>query len=99
MTNANKEQIEKSILINEEIFSILGITHCICWGKQVYNHIRSSKNTKMVSEEIVYKKGFAKCDLKLNGLPIKLLKVFHPSMPGFGISSESTYEIIRSFLK
>ncbi len=98
MINASKEQIEESIPINEAIFRILGITHCICWGKQVYNHIKSSSNVINFTNEINHKEGFAECGIMLNDQPIKLLKVFHPSMPKFGKYSESTHEIIANFL-
>lgn len=97
--NPLPEQVRRSKLINQEILKILGITHCICWGKEVYANVRNMNGFKILSEKDEGKTGFASCSIDLGeGKTMRCLKTFHPSMPGFGCRTETTHSIISRFL-
>lgn len=102
--NLKTEEISESIKINKEIINILAPTHIICWG-QTFEYIKNNdsfqlKNyTHKLTEDLVEKKGFAYAILEHNGLKIHILKIFHPSMPGFGHRKEITHQIMDWFYK
>lgn len=91
-----QEQIERSIKINLEVLKILNITHCICWGKEVFNYV--CKYTSIPIKEEKLATGFGRCKIQLEtGEEIKLLKIYHPSMPSFRHLHKSTHEIFEDF--
>lgn len=95
------EQIEKSRIINEELLSILMPTHIICWGKVVFDLILNNPRYSVISRKNLGKIGFESAvinDLK-SGTIHNLLKVFHPSMPQFGINDARTHTILKTFLQ
>jgi hypothetical protein len=98
---APESQIELSKKVNREILNILGITHCICWGKPVYEYVRSLTGFNPVPETNLEKSGFSSCSIDVgDGRIMQCLRVFHPCMPqGFGPFSEETHSIISDFLK
>lgn len=97
---AEAEQVERSKRINREILRILGITHCICWGKPTYEYVRSMVGFKIVSEKNEGKSGFASCVIDTgDGHAIRCLRIYHPSMPGFSPFSNATHSIISGFLE
>lgn len=99
LVQAEPEQIQKSISINREILRVLKITHCICWGKPTYNFVKNIPGYKIASEKSEGKPGFASCIIDVgDGSKMSCLKVYHPSMPGFGPFSDSTNSIISRFL-
>jgi hypothetical protein len=99
IANAESDQIEMSKEINREILRILGVTHCICWGKQVYNHLLNTSGYRIIEQKNLPISGFATAIIEANpGRFIKLLKVFHPSMPSFRPFSAETQAIISKFL-
>ena len=92
-------QIELSKKVNREILKFLGITHCICWGKEVYKYVRCLTGFKTVSETAFEKSGFSSCSLDVgDGRIMHCLRVYHPSMPSFGSFSPTTHSIISRFL-
>lgn len=93
------ELIEKSKRINASILAILGITHCVCWGKEVFNYMKDNKTFEVIEQSDYSKKGFGYMKVKnLNGgQKMHVLKVFHPSMPGFGQFKNDTQEILQTF--
>ena len=96
---AKPDQIELSKRVNRKILRILGITHCICWGKPTYEYVCSMEGYKRHSEIKLGKSGFSSCIVDVGGgKTMKCLRIFHPSMPGFGSRSEITHSIISSFL-
>lgn len=98
-TNATNEQIIISKEINNQILSKLEITDCICWGAKVYSYLINDKNTKIIKKEKINKKGFESCTINKNGQVIRVLKVYHPSMPGFGMYKNETHSIIQNFFR
>lgn len=97
---AEKEQIELSKRINCELLKILGITHCICWGKPVYEYIRSMTGFRVLVENGLEKSGFSSCIIDVGeNEKMQCLRVHHPSMPGFGSLSKTTHSIISRFLE
>jgi hypothetical protein len=60
---AEPEQIELSKKVNREILNALGITHCICWGKPVYEYVRGMTGFKTISETVLEKSGFSSCSI------------------------------------
>lgn len=95
---AETEQIQRSIEINREILKILGVTHCICWGKPTYEYVKSIPEFRMLSEKSEGRAGFASCVIEANdGRQIHCLKTYHPSMPGFSPFSEVTHQIFSTF--
>jgi hypothetical protein len=96
---ATREQREKSKAINFEILKILQISHCICWGKNVYSYIVNDKRTKVTKKMKIEKEGFGSSTICIDdSQSINMLKVYHPSMPKYGKYSKETHEIIESFL-
>jgi hypothetical protein len=100
IAQAGPEQVERSKAVNREILNVLGVTHCICWGKSVYEYVRGIEGFKPIPEtETQYrKKGFASCTIDVGaGKQMRCLKIFHPSMPGFR-PVQGAHSIIASFL-
>jgi hypothetical protein len=100
IAQAEAEQVDRSKPVNREILNLLGITHCICWGKSVYEYVRGIEGFKPIPEtETQYrKKGFASCTMDVGaGRQMRCLKIFHPSMPGFR-PVQDAHGIIASFL-
>jgi len=92
------EQIERSKKLNLQILQILNITHCICWGKEVYNHVCSYSQKPIKEEELTT--GFGRTTIQLiTGQTIKVLKIFHPSMPNFRHLQKTTHDIFSEFLE
>lgn len=96
--------IQESHLVNTEIIKCLKPTHIICWGKKTYDYVKSNifKTTidSTFRDKYSAKKGFESRVLRLhNSEEIKLLKVYHPSMPGFHKYHGSTHKIIQNFLE
>jgi hypothetical protein len=99
LANAENEQVELSKEVNKEILRILKITHCICWGKQVHNHLLNTTGYRIVEQKNSPLRGFATAIIEADaGGFIKLLKTFHPSMPSFRPYSKETQAIIAEFL-
>ena len=100
MAHATEEQIERSKKVNHEILRILGITHCICWGKHTYQYVCSLEGFKVLGEKELGKTGFSSCILEVGGgRTMQCLRIYHPSMPGgFDPLSETTQSIISRFL-
>ena len=100
LANATSDQILKSQKINQHVLDILEITHCICWGKQVYQHILAMDGNKIIKEEKLRLRGFSRATIQLKaGRIIKILKVFHPSMPSFKPYSEETQKTLSEFIE
>jgi len=100
MANAPNHQVEMSQEINRQFLSILGVTHCICWGKHVYDYLMSTKAHKVLEEKKAAIGGFATAVLESEpGRFIRLLKTYHPSMPSFRPYSAQTQTIISEFLR
>lgn len=99
--------LERSHSINREIFKVLNTSHIVCWGKQVFNHILSQPDVKIISrvsnfctiEGLNHKKGFEYAQISLGNQKIHLLKIFHPSMPSFGHKKKETHKIFDWFYK
>jgi hypothetical protein len=94
-----KDLINKSNEVNYRFLDILNITHCVCWGKDVFNYLGNSNNFRVIEGSGYNKKGFGymKVENVNNGKRMHVLKIFHPSMPGFGHFNDDTQEILRSF--
>ncbi len=101
MANATWEQAEMSKRINRKILKILKITHCICWGKPTYEHVRSISGYIAGTDKPEQKRGFSSCVVDAgDGHSFQILRIFHPSMPqGLAPYSETTQKIIADFLK
>ena len=94
-----RDQIESSKEINKQFLRILGITHCICWGKHVYNYLLETNGYRVVVEKPLRSTGFANAIVQTDlGNSVRILKIFHPSMPGFRPYSKDTPAIISEFL-
>ena len=93
------EQLERSRIINEQLLEILKPTHLICWGKEVFQYLISNPRYKTLEAKNLGKPGFnyAKIQDVATNQTFHLLKVFHPSMPGFGVYDEKTHEIFAWF--
>jgi len=90
-------QIVKSKKINLQILQNLNITHCICWGREVYKYVCEYSQTPINETELT--KGFSRCQITLsNNQNIKVLKIYHPSMPSFRHLSKETHKIFEEFL-
>ena len=99
LTLAEPEQIERSKIVNREILRILDITHCICWGKPTYEYVRSMTGFKCSNDTNLGKSGFSSSIIDVGaGKMMQCLRIYHPSMPGFGPLSKETHSIISSFL-
>ena len=103
--NVNSDLVNKSHLINNELIKILDATHIVCWGKNVFNYIISQPEI-IISERISNfgeiaglqnKKGFEYVKIKTESKEIHVLKVFHPSMPSFGVNNKDTHSIMNWF--
>lgn len=100
LAQAEPEQVERSKIVNLEVLKILGITHCICWGKPVYEYVRSMTGFKDLGENPLEKSGFSSCTIDVgDGRTMQCLRIYHPSMPGFGALTKSTQTIISRFLE
>ncbi len=100
IARAEREQVERSKAVNREILNVLGITHCICWGKSVYEYVRGMEGFKPIpgTETQYRKKGFASCTIDVgDGKQMRCLKIFHPSMPDF-LPVQDAHSIIAGFL-
>jgi len=92
-----QEQIDRSRKINLEILKILNITHCICWGNEVFKHVASYATKPFTENNLTTGFSFSKIQIS-NNQTINVLKVFHPSMPNFKHLQTSTHEIFKKFL-
>lgn len=106
------ELLERSNTVNEHILDLLKITHCVCWGSMVFKYLMSLDSFEKVGEAKYYfqhpngkgdfkKSGFSyiKLKRKKNEGIIHVLKIFHPSMPGFGKYELTTHAIFDWFYK
>lgn len=96
------ELVKKSHTINQELISILKVTHIVCWGNQVFDYIlKKASNIEMKSfndiENLSPSRGFGYAKIDLNGRRVHLLKVHHPSMPYFGHKNINTQNILKWF--
>ncbi len=100
IARAEPEQVELSKGVNLEILRILDISHCICWGKPVYDYVRLMKGFKVQSEKDEGQNGFSSCVIDVGwGKVMRCLRIFHPSQPGwFNPFSDATQSIISGFL-
>ncbi len=100
IARAEPEQVEVSKGVNLQILRILDISHCICWGKPVYDYVRLMKGFKVHSEKDEGQSGFSSCVIDIGGGKVmRCLRVFHPSQPGwFNPFSDATHSIISGFL-
>lgn len=94
-----KQEIERSKKINNEILKILDVTHCVCWGDKVYKYLLSLPEFDVIKKENLGKKGFGYALIKNqnSSQQIHVLKIHHPSMPGFGQLKDDTHEIFKWF--
>lgn len=102
MAEATDSQIAISKEINLEILELLGVTHCICWGERVFRYLHETDGVDVLSEQKCEPdcRGFSLATITLKNRAIKLLKVYHPSMPSwFDPFSENTHQIISSFIE
>lgn len=92
--------IKESKANQNEILQILNITHCITWGKNVYNHIIDLADFEIIESRDLGKKGFGYAKIKnvKNNQIIHVLKIYHPSMPSFGHYKKETHSIFKWFL-
>jgi len=93
----SEEQRKESITIQNEIIQILNSTHCIAWGKNVFEHILEFPDFEVIETKKIDKIGFGyvKIQNKINLNTINVLKVFHPSMPSFGQLKSETHDIFK----
>ncbi len=99
LTMADSDSIALSKAINHQIIEILGITHCICWGKPVFEYVTTSLGFNVRDDECLNKRGFAyRLNENEKGHRMHVLKTFHPSMPGFGYKDSRTQNILSDFL-
>lgn len=100
-----KELIDLSTEINNQLYEILATTHIVCWGKPTFDYLVRQKGVKifektsLLTDRKIKKKGFEFAKIHINGRFINVLKVFHPSMPSFGHKKESTHRIFDWFYK
>lgn len=100
IARAGEAQIERSKSINAALLSILGVTHCICWGEHVFNYLTSTTGHHFENPVSCGRRGFGSGLLRICGdKPIHLLKIHHPSMPRFGRFSPETHLIIANFIR
>jgi len=100
LASATWEQAKVSRLINREILKTLKITHCICWGKPTYEHVKAIPGFTWRQEKQEARRSFSSCVVDAgDGHSFHLLRIFHPSMPkGLAPYSEATQKIIADFL-
>jgi|SRR5437762_10417292 len=55
---ADSDAITRSKAINRKILEILGITHCICWGKNVFDYVTTLEGFDTLQHEDLNKGGF-----------------------------------------
>lgn len=97
--------IVESSSINIEILKTLKTTHVVCWGKQVFDYILSCTDIEILNKSANFnslaklknKNGFAFAKIKLFDQEIYLLRIFHPSMPGFSPYNNDTQNILEWF--
>ena len=101
LTPVEASQIAQSKTINKQLLEILGITHCICWGGPVFDHVTTLDGFSVVKTEDLLQKSFSYSLIQNeHGRRMHVLKIFHPSMPqGFKPYSPTTQDIIAAFLK
>lgn len=98
-TLAKPEQVERSKRINREILEILQITHCICWGKPVFEYVSAIEGNRVLTNENLDQAGFGyRLIQNGRGRRMHLLKVYHPSMPRYKPYSSKTQDIVTAFL-
>ncbi len=96
---ATPEQIEISKRIAVDLFEVLDVTHCICWGAHVTDYILSTEGTTDVKFSPLPRAGFGFGTFKTTtGRQVEILKVYHPGMPSFGCYSKQTQSLISSFM-
>lgn len=85
--------------MNRDYLEILGVTHCVCWGSQVYNSLKAIEGYVVKSEHPEGVKGFSSAVItRPGGKEMHVLRVFHPSMPtGFKAFSSQTHQILQGF--
>lgn len=100
IVNAASHQIAMSQRINKQILKILQITHCICWGKQVYQHLLRIEGFRVLVDDSFPQRGFGRGLIETDeGKKISVLKIYHPSMPRFRYRSPETQRIISEFIE
>jgi hypothetical protein len=100
LANADASQVSISRRVNRRIVSILGITHCICWGVQVFRHVIAMDGFRVISRESLPLQGFSVAVVEDDrGRQMRVLRIFHPSMPKFRPYSVETQRVIADFLK
>ena len=99
LATADWDTVTRSKAINRPILEILGITHCICWGKNVFDYITTSEGFDTLQHEDLNKGGFAQSLIENEqGHKMRVLKIYHPSMPSFGHKTTETHSILSTFL-
>lgn len=93
------EQLERSRIIHEKQVEILAPTHIVCWGKEVFGYIIGNSRYQVSELKSLSKNGFGYALVKdaLTHKKIHVLKIFHPSMPGFGVYHPETHQIFNWF--
>ncbi len=99
--DVGQELINKSNNINKELLDILNITHCVCWGKDVFKYLTNLDIYEVIESYKLPRKGFEYAKLRNTekGTIIHSLKIFHPSMPSFGVYNKETQKILEDFYK
>ena len=94
------EDIHRSKVINQQILKTLGITHCICWGKPVFEYVTTMDGYQVLKSENLSKPSFGYALVQNeSGSRMHLLKVHHPCRPqGFGPFTAKTHNILAEFL-
>jgi hypothetical protein len=71
----------------------------VCWGKDVFNYLTKLSGYKVIESRKLSRKGFgyAKLENLETNKTIHALKVFHPSMPSFGVYKKETQMILNEF--
>jgi len=98
MAKPEASQVEISKDINKEILRILEVTHCICWGADVYHYLVTTSGHKVLEQKSTPLRGFATATIESSGRIVGLLKVHHPSMPEFRPYTPETQTLISEFL-
>lgn len=97
--NATPEQHDLSRSVNRDYLNILDITHCVCWGSQVFNSLKAIDGYIVESERSEGMRGFSSAVIiRPGGKRMNVLRIFHPSMPtGFKPFSEQTHKLLNDF--
>ena len=99
LATADADIVARSNSINRQFLEILAITHCICWGKNVFQYVTTLDGYKTLQHEDLNKLGFAYALVENDrGSRMHVLKVHHPSMPNFDRYSSETQNILSNFL-